>query len=131
MLAVDAFSGDSIPVHLLTAEAFAEYFRHLKPGGVLAVHTSNRYLDLIPVVKAAADHFGKQSLLVKNAADRPRHVNASFWVLVGQRGNPVLDQLRDKAVPLEDGASSPSVRLWTDDYSSVLTVLKALHARAG
>ena len=54
MLAVDAFSSDAIPVHLLTREAFVLYFRHLKPEGVLAVHVSNKPLDLTPVVKLAA-----------------------------------------------------------------------------
>jgi SAM-dependent methyltransferase len=127
VLVVDAFSGDSIPIHLLTAEAFAEYFRHLKPSGVLAVHTSNRYLDLTPVVRAAADHFGKASLLVENEAERARHVNASSWVLVGPRGNALLDKLQDEAPPPE--ATPRRARLWTDDYSSVLTVVKALQSR--
>src|SRR5207248_4401523 len=53
VLALDAFSSDAIPVHLLTVEAFKTYLRHLKPGGVLAVHISNRYLDLVPVVQQA------------------------------------------------------------------------------
>ncbi len=52
---MDAFSGDAIPVHLLTKEAFGLYFRHLKPDGILAVHTSNTYLQLAPVVKQLAD----------------------------------------------------------------------------
>src|SRR5205807_9355570 len=56
VLALDAFSSDAIPVHLLTVEAFKTYLRHLKPDGVLAVHISNRYLDLVPVVQQAARH---------------------------------------------------------------------------
>jgi hypothetical protein len=60
LLAVDAFSGDSIPTHLLTLEAMQGYLRHLNaPDGILAVHITNRYLDLRPVVAAAAEHFGK------------------------------------------------------------------------
>jgi SAM-dependent methyltransferase len=127
VLVVDAFSGDSIPIHLLTAQAFAEYFRHLAPTGVLAVHTSNRYLDLNPVVKSAAARFGKNTLLVEQTSDRPRQVNASSWVLVAQPGNAIFDRLRDLATE-EDAA--PPLRLWTDDYSSVLTVVRALQRRA-
>ena len=59
VLAVDAFSSDAIPVHLLTREAFALYFRHLQPGGVLAVHVSNKHLDLEPVVAMAAESLGQ------------------------------------------------------------------------
>ena len=59
MLAVDAFSSDSIPVHLLTKEAMQLYFHHLKPDGILAVHISNRYLDLEPVIEGEAKALGK------------------------------------------------------------------------
>src|SRR5439155_21237654 len=69
VLAVDAFTSDSIPVHLLTKEAVALYFRHLKPTGVLAVHVSNRYLDLEPVVQRAAAALGKEARVVDNDAD--------------------------------------------------------------
>src|SRR4029077_1832237 len=61
VLAVDAFSSDSIPVHLLTVEAFELYFRHLKPTGILAVHVSNKYLELKPIVGLAAQALGKQT----------------------------------------------------------------------
>src|SRR5262249_51887740 len=64
VLAVDAFSSDAIPVHLLTREAFELYFRHLKSSGVLAVHVSNKHLDLPPVVKLAAVAVGKEARLV-------------------------------------------------------------------
>ncbi|MBL0076601.1 MAG: fused MFS/spermidine synthase [Rhodocyclaceae bacterium] len=63
VLVVDAFSGDAVPIHLLTKEAFTEYFKHLKPDGVLAVQVTNRLLDLIPGGKAAADNFGRQARL--------------------------------------------------------------------
>ena len=62
ILVVDAFSGDAVPVHLLTVEAFRTYFRHLKPGGILALNTTNRYLDLNPVMAHAAAKFGKIAL---------------------------------------------------------------------
>ena len=63
LLAMDAFSGDSIPAHLLTLEAMQTYLRHLRPDGILAVHITNRYLDLKPVMAAAASHFGRTTLL--------------------------------------------------------------------
>jgi SAM-dependent methyltransferase len=125
LLVVDAFTGDSIPIHLLTAEAFAGYFRHLKPTGVLAVHTSNRYLDLEPVVKTAADHFGKESMLIENDFDEDRQVNGASWILVANPGNPLLRKLQEDADV--DYPRLPHIRLWTDDYSSVLTVVHALH----
>ena len=62
LMAIDAFSSDAIPVHLLTREAFALYFRHLKPTGILAVHVSNRYLDLVPVVSRNARDLGQSRL---------------------------------------------------------------------
>jgi SAM-dependent methyltransferase len=122
VLVVDAFSGDSVPVHLLTAEAFGVYLRHLKPTGVLAVHTSNHYLDLHPVVHAAAAHHGRESALVENERDAARQINAASWVLIGRRGDPLLQALRS-APP---AAAARPARLWTDDYSSVLTLVRAL-----
>ena len=65
LLAMDAFSGDSIPTHLLTLEAFYAYRRHLAPEGWLAVHITNRYLDLRPVMAAAAQHLGAIGALAK------------------------------------------------------------------
>jgi SAM-dependent methyltransferase len=84
VLAVDAFSGDSIPIHLLTREAFAQYFRHLRPGGLLAVHVSNRYLDLAPVVALASRVAGRAARIVVNEEDEDMGVSSSDWVLVGR-----------------------------------------------
>ena len=82
VLAVDAFSGDAIPVHLLTKEAFALYLRHLKPGGILAVHTSNTYLDLAPVVQLLADDVHYPVRLITNGDDLRKLIDTSDWVLV-------------------------------------------------
>jgi len=121
VLVVDAFSGDAVPIHLLTREAFASYFRHLKPQGVLAVHVTTRFLDLKQVVKAAADHFGWQARLVGTAADGERLVYRSDWVLVS--ADPLFFGQARLAEAAAIGAA-PGFRLWTDDYSSVLAVLK-------
>jgi SAM-dependent methyltransferase len=122
LLAVDAFSSDSIPVHLLTSEAFATYFRHLKPGGILAVHISNRYLDLKPVVLQAARRLGAHAQLVDEDSDDDRAVYGSTWVLLSRDesvfGRPPL------AGATEALESNRRVRLWTDDYSDLFSILK-------
>lgn len=118
VLAVDAFSGDAVPVHLLTQEAFAIYFRELKPNGVLAVHVSNRYLDLVPVVKRAADTFHRVAYLSASGSDEARGLKASTWVLIGQR-----EQL-SRFASLRELPPAGGVRSWTDDYSSILGIMK-------
>lgn len=122
ILAVDAFSGDSIPVHLLTRQAFDLYFHNLKPGGVLAVHISNKYLDLEPVVAAAAAWFDREAVMISNSDDHQKGVYAASWILVGSRAGFLGQQQIEKAgtivAPAKNGA------LWTDDYSSLLEILK-------
>jgi SAM-dependent methyltransferase len=121
ILAVDAFSGDSIPVHLLTREAFALYFRHLKPDGVLAVHVSNRYLNLRPVVQLAAAALGKEARVIDNQGDDNEVFRAS-WVLVtadpGFFDTPLLHTAAAIIAPPHH------LRLWTDDYSNLFAILK-------
>ncbi len=120
VLAVDAFSGDAIPVHLLTREAFALYFHHLKPDGVLAIHVSNKHLDLKPVVQTAALSLSKESRLI-DTDDEGNEVFGSTWVLV-TAGTGFFDKpLLSKASPVR---STRHVRLWTDDYSNLFTILK-------
>jgi len=122
ILAVDAFSSDAIPVHLLTREAFALYFRHLQPGGVLAVHVSNTHLDLAPVVGLAADSLGKRSVMIDTSDDDDNAVFAATWVLVSSRES--LFQypfIRRAATPVHRIAG---LRLWTDDYSNLFRILK-------
>jgi len=122
VLAVDAFSSDSIPVHLLTAEAFETYFRHLKPGGILAVHISNRYLDLKPVLREAAAKFGRHARLFDEDSDEERGVYGSTWVLISDDAKTFeRSPLASAAEPLE---SDKAVRLWTDDYSDLWRILK-------
>ena len=82
LMAIDAFTSDAIPVHLLTREAFALYFRHLKPSGILAVHVSNRYLDLVPVVSRNAHDFGKTAIDVDDEDEEADYFSNSDWVLV-------------------------------------------------
>jgi SAM-dependent methyltransferase len=122
VIVLDAFSGDAVPVHLLTREAFAVYFKHLRPGGILAVHTSNLHLDLVPVVKLAATHFGKHAWWVKSAPDQSKAVAPAVWVLVSSRAAMAP---ADGLTPLTaDAGSRPALQPWTDDYSSIYGILK-------
>jgi hypothetical protein len=123
VLVVDAFSGDSIPVHLLTREAFSVYFRHMRPGGILAVHISNRNLDLAPVVKHAVDYFGKQARVVDVDADDQLNLPGSKWILISDTDEVFDDDdaLSDASLPLVSGIT---IRPWTDDYSSIYSILK-------
>ena len=83
MLAVDAFSGDAVPMHLLTRESFEIYWKHLAPDGILAVHVSNRYLDLRPVVRTLARATGRSATLISSyEVDSDPSISASDWVLV-------------------------------------------------
>jgi len=122
VLVMDAFSGDSVPVHLLTEEAFRTYLRHLAPGGVLAMNISNKYLELEPVIASAAKRFNRSALYT--SLDEPgnhRLCYSSSWVLV------VDEEAHDKLhEPLQAEILQPvpGFRLWTDDYSSLLSVVK-------
>jgi SAM-dependent methyltransferase len=122
VLAVDAFSGDAIPVHLLTKEAFAQYLRHLKPAGVLAVHTSNTYLDLAPVVQLLADDAHYPTRLITNGDDLRKLIDASDWVLVTRNDDFLQDF--DATMLQEQITIPPRVRLWTDDYNNLFQVLR-------
>jgi SAM-dependent methyltransferase len=122
VLAVDAFSGDAIPVHLLTREAVALYFRHLRPDGILALHVSSKYLDLASIAGRAARDLGKQTLVITDLADYNSLLLRSSWVLAGDSGGRIEDREVRQA-----GAGAPAlrpVRAWTDDYSYLLGLLR-------
>jgi SAM-dependent methyltransferase len=122
VLAVDAFSSDSIPIHLLTREAFLVYWRHLKPDGVLAVHVSNRYLSLEPVVHLAAQSMGKQTAFISSEEDTAADVFTSDWVLVSsRRGFFENDPIRSAR---SEPVSRPNIRMWTDDYSNLWQIVQ-------
>jgi hypothetical protein len=122
VLAVDAFSGDAIPVHLLTKEAFAVYFRHLKPDGILAVHTSNTYLRLAPVVKMLAEDADYASRLISSEEDTTMMVSPADWVLV-TRNQEFLNK-QETFVGSENILVPPHLRLWTDDYNNLYEILR-------
>ena len=121
VLAVDAFSSDSIPVHLLTREAMQVYFRHLNPDGVLAVHVSNRYLDLAPVVAGEARASGKLARLVDTDDDDSQDVFGATWVLLTA---PATGFGKEELSSSSEIKSTRHVRLWTDDYSNLFQILR-------
>jgi hypothetical protein len=123
LLALDAFSSDAIPVHLLTKEAFEIYLKQLKPDGVLAIHISNRYLDLQPVVEKLADHFKLHVVTISDDNEPEWWVYATTWMLV-TRDKEFLagDRIREVAEdPKSDNKNFP---LWTDDYASLYSIMK-------
>ncbi len=121
VLAVDAFSSDSIPVHLLTTEAMQLYFHHLKPDGILAVHISNRYLDLEPVIEGEAKALGKTAREMDTDDDDATDVFAATWLLLVSPPAEFDSALIAASQPLH---SKRSVRLWKDDYSNLFRILK-------
>ena len=123
VLALDAFSSDAIPVHLLTKESFEIYKRHLRADGVIAVHTSNRYLDLEPVVLKLAAHIGMKALIINAHEDTESWVYGSTWILV--TNNPaIIDNDEVKVALTAPSKSGPDVPLWTDDYASIFAILE-------
>jgi SAM-dependent methyltransferase len=121
LLAVDAFSSDSIPVHLLTKEAMDLYFRHLRPDGILAVHISNRYLDLQPVLEGEVRAMQKLGRVVDTEDDEEVDVFGATWVLITSPVTGFTGEIPGKSEPLD---SKKTVRLWTDDYSNLFKILK-------
>mgnify|MGYP005814561049 CR=1 FL=1 len=132
LLAVDAFSSDAIPLHLLTTQAFANYFRHLSPDGVLLVHISNRVLDLEPVVAAIADALGLSARIYfyMPGDDQPPGLeyNRSIWVAL-TRNDAAMARFTAAAGDPANWARPERrrhVEAWTDEYASVLPVVKGL-----
>ena len=121
VLAVDGFTGDAIPIHLLTREAFALYLRHIKPTGIIAVHVSNRYLDLVPVVRGSAAALNLNAVVIENAGNVSHAVYQATWVLVGPESG-LLAQVPGRSVG--DSIGSAKQILWTDDYSSIVRAFK-------
>ncbi len=120
VLAVDAFSSDSIPVHLITREAVEIFEKHMKPDGVIAFHVSNRFLDLKPVVNLIAEKRGLHVAWVRDSYDDGS--TTSDWVLLSK------DKTQFLKPEILDGSyiipPEPKLRVWTDDFNNLLQVLK-------
>jgi SAM-dependent methyltransferase len=122
VLAVDAFSGDAIPLHLLTREALQLYLRHLAPNGILAFHVSNQYLNLAPELALLAQSAGLQVRTVITGSSEPRGEFKAEWVLM--TANPAFFTQPELIGFADRVAVKPGLRLWTDDYSSLLPILQ-------
>ncbi|HKJ39977.1 MAG TPA: fused MFS/spermidine synthase [Anaerolineales bacterium] len=122
VLVLDTFSSDSIPVHLVTKEAFALYLEHLAPDGIIAAHITNLHLDLQPVFWGLAEYYDLHMLRVEYQGDDDGGY-ASHWILLA-REPALLDipAIQDKAVDLSGYATD--LKLWTDDYSNLFQILK-------
>ncbi|HEY0684635.1 MAG TPA: fused MFS/spermidine synthase [Steroidobacter sp.] len=130
LLAIDAFSSDAIPTHLLTKEAFELYFKHLKPDGVLAVHISNRYIDLVPVCARAAEHVNRPAHVVRSLSDGT--YDTSIWVLVTSN-QELMARPEFQTDQVYPARADESFAGWTDQYSSIwplLNVRGKAHASA-
>jgi SAM-dependent methyltransferase len=124
VLAVDAFSSDAIPVHLITKEALAVYLRHMKPDGVIAFHVSNRFLSLPPVVGRLAKELGVHAALVSDSGKEGDDDHTTTdWVLVSRDPKALQAKAILEASP-EAPEDKPGWRTWTDDYSNLVQILK-------
>ena len=120
VLVLDAFSGDAIPIHLLTREAVALYFEHLREDGILAMHVSNRFLDVKPVVVRLARELGHEVVYAKNKDRDSRGVDGASWMIMTSN----MRFLADREVRRYERDLPEPGPLWTDDFSSVFDLIE-------
>lgn len=120
ILVLDAFSGGSIPVHLLTREAFEVYLKHVKPNGAIVCNISNRYLDLAPVMQAHADQVGFHTAFVDSPGDEDRLVLDATWITISENRGLI------RFLELQRYAKSPGEKrvTWTDEKASPLHIMR-------
>ena len=122
VLAVDAFSGDAVPVHLVTREALAVYLSNIMPDGAVAFHVTSRYLNLAPVIKQLADEIGYEAVLVADRSDDNPYASHSDWVIVTRNREFLTDpEVVKKSVTIKPIAG---MKIWTDDFSNLFQILK-------
>ena len=124
VLAVDAFSGDSIPMHLITQEAVRGFMGHVASNGILAYHVSNRFLNLPPVLAEIADREKLIGVVVEDPAQKDNVLHSSStWVLLA-RNTDALKGVGEAGTTLQRTAGAP---LWTDDFNNLMSVVKWRH----
>ena len=124
LLILDAFSGDAIPTHLLTRDAVAMYLQHLTPAGVLIANVSNRHLDLRPVLRDHAAHFGLHIAEITSKADRRAGLARARWIVLAR--SPALRDWIEAKGELDRVPDPNDRRTWTDDHAPLLPLLRAL-----
>ena len=122
VLVLDAFSGDSIPVHLLTREAMAIYLRHMQPDGIIAIHVSNRYVNLAPVVDRLAATNNLQQWMITQDEMKYLELAASQWILLASNSR-AFDH-PDLQANGEAPKSWPEFAVWTDDFNNLFQLLQ-------
>ena len=122
VLVLDVFSSDSIPMHLLDEESFIVYLKQLAPEGILAIHISNRRLDLVPVVWTLADHFGLARDVIYDEGDGV-DTYPSKWMLLTRDPTLLANPAISSHAQAMNGYIS-HVQLWTDDYNNLFQILK-------
>ena len=121
VLVLDAFAGDAVPMHLLTREAMRTWLAALAPDGVIAVHTSNRFLNLNPVLAGLARNYGLRAGWIHDTGDDTHMDEGSDWVLMSRNSKLLcIPEIASKMKPINNGKSV----LWTDDYSDLFSVLR-------
>ena len=123
VLAIDAFASDSIPVHLITYEAIQLFFRHLNPGGILAVHISNRFLDLKPVLANISQAASLTARLVTDSPSEDSSASVTDWVLIARTPEAFASERLAEVV--EAIEPNPHFSLWTDQFNNLIDVLKS------
>lgn len=119
LIVLDAFSDDAIPVHLLTREAFQLYFARLRAGGLIAIHTTNRYLDLNPVLESLVTAFHRRGARIHSAADPENQIIGADWTVITDSTDTFA-----KLQPFGDRATISFGPLWTDEYSNLFQILR-------
>ena len=122
VLAIDAFSSDAIPVHLITQEAVQIYLRHMKPDGVIAFHVTNRYLDLVPVVEGIAHELGLHALWIDDEATGPLAQLVELGAARARSG--ALERSAARRGGATRSRRGRDWRVWTDDFNNLVQVLK-------
>jgi len=121
VLVLDAFSGDAVPAHLLTREAFEIYLRHLEQDGVIVVHITNTYLTLDPVILALADHSGLSGIRVETVQDAQAKQERTCYMVLSRDRSQIADI---QGEPFPSSPKTDDQHLWSDDFSDLLSVLK-------
>ena len=126
VLGIDAFSGDSIPMHLITREAMAMYVKHIKPDGVIVFQATNRFIDLLPVVKRLAAEFGMQAVNIADLPDGdegPEYWYSSTDQVIVTRNRKLLAWPRIDEVA-DEIDERPDLPIFTDAHHNLLRILK-------
>jgi hypothetical protein len=123
VLGIDAFSGDSIPMHLITREAMAVYLKHLKPDGAIVFQATNRFVDLMPVIRNLADEFGMQTAWVSDWAEGGDYWTSTTDQVIVTRNTKLLEAAAIKSFSSPAPARS-DLPVFTDNYYNLLRILK-------